>query len=393
MTQKLCVITGSRAEYGLLKPLMHIIDADPEYDLQVIATGMHLSPQFGSTYKDIEGDGFRIDRKINILTASDDEIGVAKSVGLGISGFAEAFDQLKPDLIIIVGDRFEILSAAIAALCIRVQIAHVHGGELTTGAIDDAIRHAITKIAHFHFVAAEPYRRRVIQMGEQPARVFNVGGLGVDVISKTPVLDRCALAHRLGINTLMPRNLLVTFHPATLERDSPEIQMKQLLSALEKLVDVGLIFTYANADASGRKINKLIEQFVITHEHSHAFPSLGQQLYLSCMVHFDGVVGNSSSGILEAPVLKKGAINIGRRQNGRLQASSVINCDPTSEQISAALSTLFSAEFQARLPQARSPYGDGGASERILGILKQFKLEKCLEKNFFDISTDFFETE
>lgn len=178
MTQKLCVITGSRAEYGLLKPLMRIIDADPEYDLQVIATGMHLSPQFGSTYKDIEGDGFRIDRKINILTASDDEIGVAKSVGLGISGFADAFDQLKPDLIIIVGDRFEILSAAIAALCIRVQIAHVHGGELTTGAIDDAIRHAITKIAHFHFVAAEPYRRRVIQMGEQPARVFNVGGAG-----------------------------------------------------------------------------------------------------------------------------------------------------------------------------------------------------------------------
>ncbi len=382
--RKICVITGTRAEYGLLRWVMQGLKDDPELALQIIATGMHLSPEFGLTYRAIEQDGFHIDRKVEILISSDTSAGIAKSMGLGLIGFADALSDLQPDLIVVLGDRFEIFSAVAAALVARIPVAHLHGGEKTEGAFDEALRHSITKMSHLHFVAAEEYRQRVIQLGEQPAHVFLVGGLGVDSIQRLPRLNRGELEAALGFR-LGPKNLLITFHPVTLETATAETQMAELLAALAELKDTQLIFTLPNADTGGRALIKLVEQFAARHPNAHAYASLGQQHYFSCLAQVDAVVGNSSSGLLEAPSFRKGTINIGERQRGRLRAASVIDCEPTRSRIAAALERLYSDEFQSSLYAVCNPYGEGGASEKVVKILKHYPLETIVRKTFYDL--------
>lgn len=383
MSRKICVITGTRADYGLLRWVMQGIKDDADLTLQIIATGMHLSPEFGLTYREIEKDGFRIDCKVEMLTSSDTTVGIAKSMGLGLIGFADALSELKPDLIVLLGDRFEIFAAASAALVARIPLAHLHGGETTEGAFDEALRHSITKMAHLHFVAAEEYRRRVIQLGEQPERVFLVGGLGIDNIKRMELLDRAALEESLDFK-LGPKNLLITFHPVTLETATAEAQLAELLAALAELEDTHLIFTMPNADTDGRKLIAMLNAFVSQHANARAYTSLGQLRYLSCIAQVDGVVGNSSSGLAEVPSFKKGTINIGDRQRGRLQAASVIQCDPTRNSISVAIETLYSSGFRDRLKSVHNPYGDGGASEKILGIIKHTPLAGLEIKSFYD---------
>ena len=386
MNRKICIITGTRAEYGLLRWVMQGIKADPELTLQIIATGMHLSPEFGLTYREIEQDGFQIDRKVEMLTSSDTPVGIAKSIGLGLIGFADALNDLHPDLIVVLGDRFEIFSAVSAALVARIPVAHLHGGEATEGSIDEALRHSITKMSHLHFVAAEEYRQRVIQLGEQPDRVLLVGGLGADNISRLKLLDREALQQSLGFE-LGQKSLLVCFHPATLETNTAAQQMAELLAALAELRNTQLVFTMPNADTDGRVLVQLIEQFVAQHSNTRAYTSLGQLRYLSCMAHVDGVVGNSSSGLLEAPSFQKGTINIGDRQRGRLQAASVINCEPTRQSITSALGHLYSANFQSGLSKVISPFGEGGASNAIVAKIKSIPLSGVLKKRFYDAGT------
>lgn len=382
--RKICVITGTRAEYGLLRWVMQGVRDDPDLRLQIIVTGMHLSPEFGLTYKSIVEDGFNIDRKVEMLTSSDTSVGIAKSMGLGLIGFADALDELRPDLIVVLGDRFEIFSAVSAALIAHIPVAHLHGGETTEGAFDEALRHSITKMSHLHFVATEVYRNRVIQLGEQPDKVFMVGGLGVDGIKNLQLLERDALERALDFK-LGSRNLLITFHPVTLEFSAAENQFRELLNALNELRDTHFIFTLPNADSESRVLIDMVQQFVSQNKHSRAYSSLGQLRYLSCMAHVDGVVGNSSSGLLEAPSFKKGAINIGDRQRGRLQAKSVINCDPTASDIRVALEHLYSEEFQSSLKWVTNPYGDGGASAKVVNLLKCQSLDGIIKKSFYDL--------
>jgi GDP/UDP-N,N'-diacetylbacillosamine 2-epimerase (hydrolysing) len=384
MTRKICVITGTRAEYGLLRWVMQGIKDEPELTLQIIATGTHLSPEFGLTYREIEKDGFQIDRKVEILTSSDTPVGIAKSMGLGLIGFADALDELHPDLIVVLGDRFEVFAAVAAALVARIPVAHLHGGEKTEGAFDEALRHSITKMSHMHFVAAEEYRQRVVQLGEQHERVFLVGGLGIDNIKRLQLLDRVALEASLNCK-LKSKNLLITFHPVTLEPATAMDQMAELLAALAELKDTQLIFTLPNADTDGRTLIRMVHQFVALQPNAAVYTSLGQVHYLSCIAQFDGVVGNSSSGLLEVPSFKKGTINIGDRQRGRLMARSVINCEPTRHSIKAALVKLYSADFQASLGGLRSPYGEGGASEKIIDVIKSFDTVGIVKKSFYDL--------
>lgn len=383
MTRKICVVTGSRAEYGLLRWVMEEIRATPGLELQLVATGMHLSPEFGLTYREIEADGFHIDHKIEMLTSSDTPVGITKSIGLGVIAFGETFAQLQPDIVLVLGDRFEIFAAALSAMVAALPIAHLHGGETTEGAFDEAIRHSITKMSHLHFVAAEAYRRRVIQLGEAPERVFLSGGLGVDAIQKVKLLDRKALEATLDFK-FGKRNLLVTYHPETLDAGAAESQMKELLKVLDELADTQLIFTLPNADTGGRALIRLVEEFTATRPHSKAFPSLGQLRYLSCLAQVDAVVGNSSSGLAEVPSFNKGTINIGDRQRGRLKAASVIDCDPERNSILQAIQTLYSSEFQAALSQVTNPYGDGGASKKIVNVLTHHDLENIVKKTFYD---------
>ncbi|MEQ1794857.1 MAG: UDP-N-acetylglucosamine 2-epimerase [Nitrospira sp.] len=384
MTRKICVITGTRAEYGLLRWVMQGIKGEPSLTLQVIATGMHLSPEFGLTYREIEQDGFRIDRKVDMLMSSDTPVGIAKSMGLGLIGFADALDELQPDLLVVLGDRFEIFAAVSAALVARIPVAHLHGGEVTEGAYDEAFRHSMTKMSHLHFVAAEEYRKRVIQLGESPERVFLVGGLGVDAISRLELMDRSALEAALDFR-FASKNLLVTFHPSTLESAAATDQMSELLTALADLHDTNLIFTLPNADTGGRALRHMVEDFVGKHPNARAYASLGPLRYLSCIAQVDGVVGNSSSGLLEAPALRKGTVNIGDRQRGRLQASSVINCQPNRTAIKAALQRLYSDDFQSSLKTIRNPYGQRGASDRIIEIIKTCDVSGLAQKRFHDL--------
>jgi GDP/UDP-N,N'-diacetylbacillosamine 2-epimerase (hydrolysing) len=381
----ICVVTGSRAEYGLLRWVMEGIRSEPALRLQIIATASHLSSKFGSTYEEIERDGFSIDRKVEMGVGSDTAVGVTASVGRGIAGFGEALSELQPALMLVLGDRFEVFAAAAAATIARVPVAHAHGGEASEGAFDEPIRHAVTKMAHLHFVAAEEYRRRVIQLGEHPDRVFLVGGLGVDSINNLPVLDRSGLEAELGC-ALGAKSLLITFHPVTLEAQTSARHMTELLAALAGLGDdVRLIFTMPNADPDHDVLRAMTQAFVASHPNARAYTSLGQRLYLSCLRHVDGVVGNSSSGIIEAPALHKGTVNIGDRQRGRLKASSVIDCAPDRGSIAAALDELFSPQFQARLSTIRSRYGEGGASKKIVAVLRDWPLENLLKKSFYDL--------
>lgn len=381
--KKICVVTGTRADYGLLQFVMEGIRNASDLHLQIVVTGMHLSPDFGMTVSEIERDGFHIDQRVEMLLSSDTPVGIAKSMGLGMIGFADAYVQLQPDVVVVLGDRFEIFAAASAALVAQIPLAHLHGGETTEGAFDEAIRHSITKMSHLHFVAADAYRKRVIQLGEDPQRVFLVGGLGVDGLSKVKLLERDALEAELDFK-LGRRNLLVTFHPVTLEPGSAGGQMQELLLALDKLEDTHIIFTMPNADPDSRVLFNMVAAYVKDRPHTKVYTSLGQLRYFSVLAQVDAVVGNSSSGLTEAPSFRKGTVNIGDRQRGRLRAASVIDCEPTRASIDLAFERLYSTSFQAALPDIVSPYGHAGASDKIVQTLRTCPMSGILKKVFHD---------
>ncbi len=381
---KICVVTGSRADYGLLKNVMYTICDDESLELQIISTGMHQSPSYGLTFREIEKDGFTIDKKVEMLVSSDTATGITNSIGLGVIGMGEALGSLRPNLVLLLGDRFEILAASVAAMIARIPIVHLHGGETTIGAFDESIRHAITKMASLHFVAAEDYRRRVLQLGEDPDRVFNVGGLGIDSLNRLELYPKSKVEELLGIEFLQ-KALLVTFHPVTLDVVDIGKQVDELLSALDCIADTTLIFTFPNADTGSSGIVDPIKKFVARRNNSYIYQSLGQKLYFSCVSCCDGVIGNSSSGLLEVPSLKKGTVNIGDRQEGRLKASSVIDCEPEKSEILAAINRLYSSEFQAELENVQNPYGAGGAVNKIVETIKELGAEISVKKTFFDI--------
>lgn len=382
--RKICVVTGTRAEYGLLYWLMRFIKESKELDLQLVVTGMHLSPEFGSTYESILEDGFKIDKKVEMLLSSDSEVAITKSIGLGIIGFADALSELKPHIMVVLGDRYEVLAAATAATISRIPIAHIHGGEKTEGLIDEAIRHSVTKMSHLHFTSTAVYRNRVIQLGENPDRVFNFGAVGIDIIKNRKLMTREQFESSIGIS-LGKNSLMVTYHPTTLENKTSQEQFQNLLKALDNLSDTKIIFTKANADTNGRIINFMIDEYVSKNSHkSVAFTSLGQHRYISAMQYVNGIVGNSSSGLIEAPSFKIGTINIGDRQRGRIKASSVIDCEANFLDIKRALNLLLSPKFQRTLNQVINPYGEGGASKKIIAILKKFELSNILKKRFYE---------
>lgn len=384
MKRKICVVTGSMAEYGLLRGLIQGIKESPALQLQVVVTGMHLSPEYGLSYKNILRDGFNIDRSVEMLTSSDTAVGITKSMGLGLIGFADVFHELKPHVIVVLGDRFEIFCAVSAAMVAQIPVAHLHGGESTEGLIDEAIRHSITKMAQLHFVAADEYRGRVIQLGESPERVFRVGGFGVDAIDSIKRLTQDELEHFLGCK-LFEKNLLVTFHPVTLDTASSEYQFNELLTALRPLKDTRLLFTRPNADTEGRRLALLLDHFVKENHNAVAFNSLGQLAYISAIDLVDGVIGNSSSGLIEVPTFKKATINIGDRQRGRLQARSVIQCEPNAASISSALARMYSKSFQESLETVTNPYGVGGATAQTLMVLESIPLDGIIKKKFYDL--------
>lgn len=381
--RRIAVFTGTRAEYGLLYWLMKGIQDDPELELQVIVSGMHLSPEFGETWKQIEADGFPISAKVEMLLSSDTAVGVVKSMGLGSIGLADALDRLAPDTLVILGDRFEALAAAQAALVMGVPIAHLHGGELTAGAYDDAIRHAVTKMASLHFVAAEPYRRRVIQMGEAPDRVFNVGALGLDHVTRTPRLTKAELARSIDFDLDKPL-LLVTYHPVTLADESPRDTFETLLEALDNFPEYGVILTYPNADNGGREMIPLLEAYAARWPgRVLAAKSLGTTRYLSVVALAAAVVGNSSSGLIEAPAFGVPTVNIGQRQGGRLVADSVLHCDANARSIRCAMQEALNPSFQKRCKNVRNPYGSGNAAGQITKVLADAPMSA--EKYFYDL--------
>lgn len=382
--KKICVITGSRADYGLLKWVMQGIKHDQDLELQIIATGMHLSAEFGLTVREIEEDGFSIDKKVEMLLSSDSGSSIAKSMGLGLIGMADALSDLKPDCILVLGDRYEIFSAVSAAVVAQIPVVHLHGGEITEGAFDDSFRHSITKMSNLHLVATIEYYHRVVQLGENPRDVHLVGGLGVDGIKRVKFASKANLEKILKIK-FSKKNLLVTFHPVTLLSDMGISQLEELLISLNNLKDTTIIFTNSNADNSGRLFLKKINEFIKQNPNASIHGSLGQTNYLSCMMYVDAVVGNSSSGIMEAPSLKTPTINVGERQNGRIKAKSVIDCKPNHKDISDAIEKLYSNEFQKKLVKVKNPYGEGGASDAIINILKKEIHGVCLKKAFFDL--------
>jgi len=383
--RKICVVTGTRAEYGLLFWLMKEIEADPDLDLQLAVTGTHLSAKFGDTVTVIEDDGFGIDERIDIEPGDDTPVGVARSLGLGVIGFGEAFERLKSDIVVVLGDRYEILAAAEAAMIARIPIAHIHGGEITEGAMDDNMRHAISKMAHLHFVAAEPYRSRVIQMGELPNRVFSVGAPGLDNIDKLDLPDRVDLGGELNIPA-DTSYFLVTYHPATLSENDTSAEAKEMLAAFDQFPDFRIVLTGVNADPGHSRIADLLSDYTARNEGRvslHA--SLGQRRYLAAMKYSAAVVGNSSSGIIEAPALKIPTINIGDRQKGRLQAPSIINCAGRAADIAAAITKALDTGFRSGLDAMTQPYGSGGAAAAIKGHLKNAGLTDIVRKTFHDL--------
>jgi GDP/UDP-N,N'-diacetylbacillosamine 2-epimerase (hydrolysing) len=383
--RNICIFTGTRAEYGLLSPLLSAIKLDSEVNLQLLVSGMHLAPEFGLTYREIENDGFSINEKVEILTSSDSDIGLCKSIGLGLIGFSEALARLSPDILIILGDRFEAFAAASAAMVCRIPIAHIHGGEATYGLIDEPIRHSITKMSHLHFTSTEKYRQRVIQLGEHPSRVYNVGALGIENIKNIALLSRKQLEKKINF-ALGKKCILVTFHPVTLENKTAKNQFKNLLDALKKFRKFRIIFTKTNADTDGRIINQMIDDFVENNkDRCIAFTSMGQVNYLSTLKHVDAVIGNSSSGIIEAPSLQTPTINIGERQKGRVKADSIIDCEPSDHEITAAMNLALSEEFKARFVNIQNPYEGHDTTYSILYVLKKADLANILKKQFYKI--------
>jgi GDP/UDP-N,N'-diacetylbacillosamine 2-epimerase (hydrolysing) len=384
LTKKICVVTGSRADYGLIKNLMNLIKNDSNMKLQIIVTGSHLSPKHGETYKEIEKDGFIIDFKVEIIEKIVDLPSTSRAMGKAHIEISKILFENKPDLMIVLGDRYEILSAATAALILNIPVAHIHGGEETQGAFDNSIRHAITKMSQLHFVATKKSRTRVMQMGESPEKVFNFGGLGVDSISSTDFQSRDKLENLIG-QKFGERNLLVTFHPETISEKFPVEQIQILLEALRKKSDINLIFTGTNADPGSHEIGNEIKKFVESRNNAVYISSLGQESYFSTLQYCDGVIGNSSSGILEVPSFKKATINIGDRQLGREFASSVINCEMQRDSIVDAIEEIYSKKFRKKLKKTVNPYGDGGASIKIYTVIKNYNLTNLMKKAFYDL--------
>ena len=382
--RKICVVTSTRAEYGLLYWLLKEIEADSELKLQLIVTGMHLSPEFGLTYKEIEKE-FKIDKKIEILSSSHTSLDICAEMARVYEKFAPALAELKPDILVLLGDRYEIFGVAGVASIMQIPIAHIHGGETTQGAFDEAFRHSITKMSHIHFAATNEYANRIIQLGEEPTRVFNVGGPGIENIKKLNLLNKDEFEKSINFK-LAKKNILITFHPATLENSSAREQFNELLKALDELDDTNFIFTKANSDTDGDVINKMIDEYVSENsQKAVAFASLGQLRYLSAIKFVDIVLGNSSSGLLEVPSFKKATINIGDRQKGRARASSVIDVRPVKEEILAAIKRAYSKEFEQTLKDAINPYDGGNPSKKMVKILKEIKLDGILKKKFYDI--------
>lgn len=381
--RKVAVFTGTRAEYGLLYWLMKDIQSDEELMLQLLVSGMHLSPEFGNTWQQIEKDGFSIDEKIEILLSSDSPVGTAKSMGLGVLGFADALSRLKPEIFVILGDRFEALAAAQTAMILRIPVFHLHGGEITEGAYDDAIRHAITKLSYLHGTSTEEYRNRVIQLGEDPARVANVGAIGLDHLKRGEFMSVDELSSSLNFPLKKPY-LLVTYHPVTLGNEPAEESFLALLDALDEFPEYQVILTYPNGDDGGRKIIPLLEEYAAKEsERVLAIPSLGQVRYLSAVKHASAVVGNSSSGIIEVPAFDVPTVNIGVRQRGRLAARSVLNCIPTKDSISEALNTAISRSYKEDGEEILNPYGQGDASSKVINMIKSMHFVPS--KTFYDI--------
>ncbi len=383
--RKICVVTGSRADYGLLRWTLLALQTDKRFDLQLCVTGMHLAKEFGSTEREILDDGLLIKRKIDSRLISDSPFGISRSMAAGVEGFAKVYLDLKPDLLLVVGDRFETFAAVVATLPFGIPVAHCHGGELTLGAIDEAMRHAITKMSHLHFVSTEAYKRRVIQLGEDPDRVFISGALGLENISKIKLLGRRALEEELKL-PFREKLTVVTFHPPTLELDQIQNQFKQILGALLKLKDTTIVFTMPNADTGGRVIMRMIERFVKENpESAKAFASLGTERYLSLLKQADFVLGNSSSGIIEAPSLKIPTINVGDRQKGRIRAKSVIDVPADTSAIIKGIRKSQRAGFQNMLRRLKNPYDVGSASVVIVRELKRASLKGINKKVFHDL--------
>lgn len=382
---KICIATGTRAEYGLLKPLMSAIQKEAHMQLQILVTGAHLSPEFGLTYNEIEKDGFSIDKKVTMLLSSDTSEAIVKSMGLGMIGFADALSELHPDLLIILGDRYEMMSLASSAMIFNIPIAHIHGGEITEGAYDDAIRHSITKMSHLHFASTDEHKNRIIQMGEDPQNVYNVGAIGLDTVKNLPLLTTEDLQEELDF-TFKKYNYQVTFHPTTLDLQSPEEQFQVLLNAIDQQKDSFFIFTKANADTGGRIINQIIDEYVSQNgDKARAFTSLGNLRFLSLTKYCTAIVGNSSSGILEVPSLHTATINIGDRQKGRIQAETVINTRVNEAEILAAFDKVKDETFRQKIMHAKNIYGDGNATNQIINVLQKVHLENFQTKSFFDL--------
>lgn len=382
--RKIAVVTGSRAEYGLLKPLLKAIEAETNMQLSLLVTGMHLAPKFGNTYKQIEEDGFTIDAKVEDSLDSDTSVAVTKAMGTVLIGFADVLDEIQPDILVVLGDRSEILSAVIAAVIANVPVAHIHGGETTEGAYDEYIRHALTKMSQLHFTSTETYRNRVIQLGEHPDRVFNVGAIGIDSIRQLELYDKKAFEASVS-KSLDKNSALITFHPVTLESATASLQFGELLQALDKLEETTLIFTKPNSDRDGLIIIEMIDDYVSKNpDKAIAFPSLGQLRYLSALQYVTFVIGNSSSGILEVPYFKIPTINIGDRQKGRIAPESVIHCAPYCESISEAIGKSQDAHFRKLIKNQKNLYGDGHATKEIVRQLHKFDITKT-KKVFHDL--------
>lgn len=386
MKKKILVITGSRSEYGILKPLLEEINLSDSFYLQLVVTGSHLSSTHGATISEIQSDGYKIEKKIDLSLTSDSRLDTIKSMSIALSGFAEALKELSPDLVLLLGDRFEIFMAASAAMIHGKPIAHIHGGEVTNGAFDDSIRHSITKMSHIHFVSTEKYKSRVIQLGESPERVFNVGSLGVESINKLDLLKKSDVENAIDFE-LGSTSFLVTYHPVTIDSENEKENITNLFKAIDQFENGKFIFTLPNADPGNQEIAKLIIDFVHSSPNCKYFESLGQHLYLSCMKNATGVIGNSSSGIIEAPSFNIGTINIGKRQNGRVFAPSIVNCAMDCDQIFKAINKISSRDFKRNIKNIENPYEGGNSSVKIMNILKTLKnhFATLVEKKFYDL--------
>lgn len=384
--KKVCIVTGTRAEYGLLKPVIEKIHKTSDLTLQLVVTGMHLSPEFGMTYKEIEADGYPVTEKVEMLLSSDTSVGITKSMAVALMGFGDCFEHLQPDVVVILGDRYEMLMVASAAMVAKIPIAHIHGGEVTEGAMDDAIRHSITKMSHLHFASTEEYRRRIIQLGEEPQSVLYTGALGVENIREEQLLDKAVLEESIGFS-IDDNTIIVTYHPVTLEDIPSKVQFKKLLTVIKNNPKLRVIFTKANSDTDGRIINQMIDEFVKENaERCVAFTSLGRVRYLSALQYCVAVVGNSSSGVVEAPSFHIPTVNIGNRQLGRICADTVINCGYEAEEIQDALDKAFSEEFRKQLPNMNNPYEKTGTSELIVEKIKEMlSKDYRVKKHFYDV--------